>query len=540
MRKKMYGKMTAAVLAAAMVLSMAGCGDKKGGESSAPSGSGTESSGTGQNVETEESSETGQNENTGDHEFSYFGAIWSPYQESTPIFDELMARTGIKVNFEWASGEGMDTLIASKISSQALPDVISGGTGGPTAINDLISRGLIVPITEYLDTDLANYGRLLTEEDKLFLTYQDDGEIYGFGLVMDVPGSFSTMIRTDWLERVNMEMPKTWDEWMAVWKAFKEQDANGNGDPNDEIPFGFDYNFQKLVLGIFGMNSNGEFSVSDGEYLYDPENPRYETYMDALREMYESGLLSQEMITLKGADFNTLGASNTLGSLVGYAEYSKNYTVSCRELDEGAFFQSVVPIQGPDGAQAIPARSKVQASAYITVAAVENGHLEDILKFFNYVYSDEGIELTNYGMEGEYHDVADGKPVLKAPYNEGFKTAREKGLIPSTIPFCFTEDVYMQILTGGLGYEELDDTGKTFMDGLTINEPYFYTEPPVLQTESYVECFDLREQQVSLRDRYITGEISKEEYRDGYEALKNQGLAQMIEDAKEAYRKMAQ
>ena len=107
------------------------------------------------------------------------------------------------------------------------------------------------------------------------------------------------------------------------------------------------------------------------------------------------------------------------------------------------------------------------------------------------------------------------------------------------IPFCFTEDVYMQILTGGLSYDELDDTGKTFMDGLTINEPYFYTEPPTLQTESYVECFDLREQQVSLRDRYITGEISKDEYNEGYEALKNQGLSRMIEDAKEAYRKMA-
>ncbi|MBD5460817.1 MAG: extracellular solute-binding protein [Lachnospiraceae bacterium] len=534
MKKKAYTKIVAAALAAIMAFSMAGCGDNDDAKGNNPSGSGSENNQTGQN----QPGNDNPGEDTGTHEFSYFGSIWSPYQESTPIFDELMARTGITVNFEWAASDGMDTLLASKVSSKDLPDVISGGTAGPTAINDLISRGLIVPITDYLDTDLSNYGRLLTEEDRLFLTYQDDGEIYGFGLVMDVPGSFSAMIRTDWLERVNMDMPETWDEWMAVWRAFKEQDANGNGDPNDEIPFGFDYNFMKLVMGIFGMNSNGEFSVVNGEYIYDPENPNYETYLDAMRQMYEEGLLSQEMITLTGTDFNTLGASNRLGSLVGYAEYSKNYSVSCRELDENAFFQSVVPIQGPNGAQAIPSRSKVSASTYITVAAVENGHLDDILKFFNYVYSDEGIELTNYGMEGEYHEVVDGKPVLKAPYNEGFKTAREMGLIPSTIPFCFTDDVYMQILTGGLSYDELEDTGKTFMDGLTINEPYFYTEPAFLQTESYVECFDLREQQVSLRDRYITGEISKQEYNDGYEALKNQGLAQMIEDTKAAYKEM--
>ena len=33
-----------------------------------------------------------------------------------------------------------------------------------------------------------------------------------------------------------MKMPTTWDELYDVLVAFKEKDANGNGDPNDEIP----------------------------------------------------------------------------------------------------------------------------------------------------------------------------------------------------------------------------------------------------------------------------------------------------------------
>ena len=78
------------------------------------------------------------------------------------------------------------------------------------------------------------------------------------------------------------------------------------------------------------------------------------------------------------------------------------------------------------------------------------------------------------------------------------------------------------------------------MDGLTINEPYYYTEPAILQTASYVECFDLREQQVSLRDRYIMGQISKEEYNTQYQALKDAGLGQMIEDVKATYTEMTQ
>ena len=109
---------------------------------------------------------------------------------------------------------------------------------------------------------------------------------------------------------------------------------------------------------------------------------------------------TERICNAEGADFNTLGASNTLGSYVGYAEYSKNYTISCRELDEDAFYQCVIPIPGPDGAQNIPARAKVSSTTYITVKALQEGKLERILQFFDYVYSDEGIELTNYGIEG--------------------------------------------------------------------------------------------------------------------------------------------
>lgn len=532
MKRKVCEKIAATVLTASMVLSMAGCGNNN---DSAANDADDEKKAS----EISTDSETEQQEETaaGDKEFSYFGKLWSPYTESTPIFDELMERTGITVNFEWSQEDGYDTLLASKVAAQELPDVISGGTTSPSAINDLISQGLIVPITDYLEDELSNYNRLLTDEDKLYLTNADDGEIYGFGLVMDVAPAYSTMIRTDWLERVGLDIPETWEEWLNVWRAFKEQDANGNGDPNDEVPFAFNYDFVKFMLNIFGMDSNGEFSIVDGEYTYDPENPNYEKFLDAMHDLYAEGLIAQEFVTLTGADFNTLGASNTLGSLVGYAEYSKNYTVSCRELDEGAFFQCVVPIQGPDGAQSIPARAKVSASAYITVAAVENGHLDSILEFFNYVYSDEGIQLTNFGIEGENFEE-EGTPVLKAPYNESFTIARENGLIPSTIPFCFTEDVYMQILTGGMEYEELEDSGKTFIDGMTINEPYYYSEPVLLQTEQYVERFDLREQQVSLRDQYIMGQITKDEYNSGYQKLKDAGLGAMIEETKAAYQEL--
>ena len=55
---------------------------------------------------------------------------------------------------------------------------------------DLIKQGLIVPLTDYLEKDMPNYMRFVDDKDRLQLINQEDGEIHGFGLVMDVPPAF--------------------------------------------------------------------------------------------------------------------------------------------------------------------------------------------------------------------------------------------------------------------------------------------------------------------------------------------------------------
>ena len=56
---------------------------------------------------------------------------------------------------------------------------------------------------------------------------------------------------------------------------------------------------------------------------------------------------------------------------------------------------------------------------------------------------------------------------------------------------------------------------------------------------SYADHFDLLEQQVALRDKYIMGQISKDDYNSGYEKLKQGGLNNVIEQSKEAYQKIS-
>ena len=321
---------------------------------------------------------------------------------------------------------------------------------------------------------------------------------------------------------------------MNVWTAFKEQDANGNGNTDDEIPLAVNYENFHMLENIFGINSNGYFSVENGNYVYDPENEKYELFLDTMRDLYEKGILFQEYITCDGDQLSTIGSNNTLGTMIDWAEQAKNFSIACQETGaENALFSCITPIVGPNGDAAIQARTKLQQNTFFTVAAQDR--LPEIFTAFDYLFSDEGVTLTNYGIEGVTYEVKDGNPSIIAPYNESFATARGYGLIPSIIPFCFLHDSYMQYLMGGKSYEELDAAGQSFVDGLSINEEYYYQCAPSFTTEAWVEHSDLVEQQISLRDNYIMGKISKDEYNSQYQGLKDAGLQDVIDQASAAY-----
>lgn len=471
-------------------------------------------------------------------EFEYFCSLSDPYTETSPIYDKLMEETGITVNFTWVAKDAFQTILSSRIADKDLPDVI-GNLSYNAYAEELIEEGIIVPLTDVLKEKCPNYWRFINETDEMMLKNANDGEIYAFGYILDQPGQYSFAIRGDWLEKLNLEVPETWDQWVNAWRKFKTEDPNGNGKA-DEIPF-FVQGTSGLdnLMPVFGINTNGTYSIYEGEYYYDPEHPRYMEFLDAMRMLFEEGLIPQDYASSK-EKIADLSAANLLGGFCEGASTAAQYGKVLGETDENAIYLCTSPIKGPQGDQAIKARSKIQRTVWVTTAALEDGKLDTIFEFFNYVFSDEGIHITNYGIENESYKMVDGKPVLQSPYVDKFAEARKYGIIPSNIPFYFTAEVYDTITYAGKTKDQMD---KWTLEGVKaiqeLNNDYFYQRPLSYTTEASVEYADLITQQDVLRDKYIYGEISKDEYLNQYEALKNAGLNEVIEQAKEAYERVS-
>ncbi len=476
-------------------------------------------------------------------EFSYMSSIWGDHpeypEEENVILDELMKRTNTEIEFRWYPVEQYEDKVTVTLASDDIPDMIA-----QASISTLIDEGAVIPLDDLLEEHGQNILAHLEEDDYPYMREAVDGNIYAVPFILDFPPAYAMQIRKDWLDNVGIDkIPETWDEWKEAWQAFKDEDANGDGDPTNEIPYAGDVYGLLPAFGINVANSVGFTEDADGNYTLMYELPEFKPFLEEMRSMYKEGLLDKEFATrgtfIDNPELEKVCDANLAGSVMTWAANTRRTTEVLQEVDPDAAMIGVKPIQGPDGKQGIPSRVRVTPTGAITIAGEDKA--EDIIKFFNYVFSDEGINLMSYGIEGEHYEMEGSEPVLKSPYVDSFEEARAAGLNLTPFPHLFTEDAFMQVTVGGMEYEELPEPMQFFYDALYEGEDYFFTPTPILNTEAYTEKQgEIFPQIEALLAQCVTGEISIDDFYDEYEKLKSVGLQEIIDQGNEAWQMISE
>ena len=366
-------------------------------------------------------------------------------------FPAIQSLTGAKIVVDWRVEDNYSTQVATTLASGNLPDILQAGAYG---VMNLAGEGAIVALDDYIDL-IPNIVEAVGE-DRMANWRQPDGHIYTIPTIVNVPGSQTVMVRQDWLDALNMEIPETWDLWVELWRAIKANDLNGNGDPNDEIPLALEQGANgersmASLLNAFGIraSSDCQFCVlDDGTYTMVYEHPRYREFLEAVQSLYAEGLIDQEFATRTQAELFTAMDSNLVGTTMTWAERAKLSTYSNREGgDEDALWTCVTPIDGPYGDQMTQERAAVSSVWCITTAAEEAGKVEDILKLFNWNFSEEGINLYNYGIEGVSYDMVDGVATMKPEMvSNGFVDYRLIGCEYEPFGGAWQTNAFMQCL----------------------------------------------------------------------------------------------
>lgn len=480
--------------------------------------------------------------NKGPLEFTYMSAIGEPFASATdnPVLKELEKRGNVKIKYIWVPAANFNDKVSTTLASGDIPEVINGAT------SLLLNQGALVPIDDALKSNGKNILSRFSEDQYAYLRQPIDGKIYGIPTVVDIPYAFSWTLREDWMKNVGITKdPATWDEWKDMWKAFKDKDAKKDGNKGQKLPYAGDIQSLMPVFGMNVANMPGFMVDEKGKYMLAYDHPNFPKFLDEMRALYKDGLLDPEFSTRgtfsdKANNLDDAINSGLAGSWMSYAASARDAAVLLQKTTPDAVCKTVQPPKSPiDGSQRIAARNKLYNSANFTITAKKKGTLNDIISYYNYVFSDEGVKIASYGIEGTSSKNENGKSTILSPYVDNFNNARKYGINFTPSPHFFTGDAFMQITLTGKATDKLDAPTQQFYNGLVNNKPYLFTQVPVFQTTAYVD----KQAQIfpkidNLLASCIIGKISTEEFFSQYKALKSQGLQEIIDQGQAAYDKV--
>ena len=197
---------------------------------------------------------------------------------------------------DWSEQKGI------LLASGELPDIIFGFQTFNDA--DIINNlDYFLPLDDLIDQYMPNYKAALEAMPELKkVTTFPDGKMYSFGknLPKRPVSCNQPIINKKWLDNLGLSVPTTVDELYTVLKAFKDQDANGNGDPNDEIPISGSKGVSMDLLNPFGITDINGYKMivdTDGSLTYYPTSAQYKEGIKWLNKLYSEGIIDQEAFT---------------------------------------------------------------------------------------------------------------------------------------------------------------------------------------------------------------------------------------------------
>ena len=448
--------------------------------------------------------------------------------------------TNAHISIDWHEADGYASTVAATLLMDVseLPDIVNPYAFG---IMDLADDGLVVALDDYLEfmPDIVN----AVGEERMDAWRQADGHIYSIHSVSSVQGSQSMLVRKDWLDELQMDMPETWEDWVALWRGIRDHDLNRNGYTEDEIPIEVYYGADgikciTMLMNAFGIKASADCQfciLDDGTYTMVYEHPKYQEFLNTVAELYKEGIIRRDFDTYSYNKIEEMMKNNVLGTTMTWAAAASTSEYLRENGDEDALWMAVAPVRGPGGDQMIQERELVSSSWCITAGAKKAGKVENIVRLFNWCFTREGSWLYNYGIEGVSYDVVEEKPVIKKELIEqSFDDYRAVGCNFEPFGGLWLEDAFMQCLFSGKTEDELDEITEESYKGLfTVNDRYFYTQPVTFETNAYVKYRSslITAGVCPLRDKTIRGEITVEDFFEEYMKLKEKGLNQVIEEA---------
>lgn len=418
-------KLVALLLSLALVLSLGACGGNGGSSTSseASPSSTTEESGAAAESGDESQAETAE---TGEFQLpivdepttlSYFvaddsnAAIMTTDWNDNEFYQEMERRTGVHLEFEMVSSADYQTNFNLMIASGNLADMIYvGASYYAEGVDAAIDDGYFLDLTDLVDEYMPNYEKIRTSDIQYeLLSTTDSGRL---GAVYELRQSkqgpwLGLWIRQDWLDDLGLETPVTFDDYHEVLTAFKNE--KGATAPLILNFSGSDGEFGTMSGGLNVLNS---WQLDEtGKVNFGPYMDAWKEYVTIMHQWYTEGLIDPDFMATdeRTADMAKVvtGASGLFAAL-----YTMPSVYEAASEDPNMNLAPVNPPVMNEGDEG-HIRLRDSYTSGNTAISADSENWEVALRWLDYLYTEEGALLANYGVEGDTFEFDEnGEPVF--------------------------------------------------------------------------------------------------------------------------------
>lgn len=544
-------KLVALLLSLALVLSLGACGGNGGSSTSseASPSSTTEESGAAAESGDESQAETAE---TGEFQLpivdepttlSYFvaddsnAAIMTTDWNDNEFYQEMERRTGVHLEFEMVSSADYQTNFNLMIASGNLADMIYvGASYYAEGVDAAIDDGYFLDLTDLVDEYMPNYEKVRTSDVQYeLLSTTDSGRL---GAVYELRQSkqgpwLGLWIRQDWLDDLGLETPVTFDDYHEVLTAFKNE--KGATAPLILNFSGSDGEFGTMSGGLNVLNS---WQLDEtGKVNFGPYMDAWKEYVTIMHQWYTEGLIDPDFMATdeRTADMAKVvtGASGLFAAL-----YTMPSVYEAASEDPNMNLAPVNPPVMNEGDEG-HIRLRDSYTSGNTAISADSENWEVALRWLDYLYTDEGALLANYGVEGDTFEFDEnGEPVFtdKILNNENGWTMTQtvaSYLCPSA-GIANWSDWTRELA----GVPEKDqacyDVWSEFSDDWRLPSSVTLTQDESTERAAlYADISTIVKEQTA---QFISGALDIEENWDAYiSALEASGMERAIEITQAAY-----
>ncbi|CAI6086550.1 extracellular solute-binding protein [Cohnella sp. JJ-181] len=330
------------------------------------------------------------------------------------VWQEYEKMTGIHIEWDEYTAADMTEKRNLALASNELPDIFFRTRMPDNDIDKYGPEGTFLKLNDLIDQYAPNFKALLDKNKAIGKGIATaDGSIYALPNLTESPSIEITkklFLNQSWLKSTGKASPTTTDELYDVLKAFREQDANGNGQ-QDEVPLTAD-SLEDLILvlrGAFGLgnqgtgNGNWDLDSASGGLRFFPASDAYKELLVYMNKLYSEKLIDQEIFTNDGKKVLAKNEENQVGA------FSFSNIVARANKNASDYAGLETALEGPNGDRLYTsARGPIGARGAFLLGKT-NKNPEASMRWIDHFYGEEGIRMMYLGIEGQsYQKNADG------------------------------------------------------------------------------------------------------------------------------------